>query len=92
MISSALLFFSCTPFGAGEIGLMGARRILLVGIVLLSLCAPGCALKETFNCLDTHCFFPDWTNCNCCDSECWREDGYNFHWVCPCSSPCPEGK
>jgi len=67
---------------------MGAKRRLLALVLFLSMGVSGCcAPKDTFNCLDQCCYFPDWTNCNSCNSECWRKDGYNHHWVCPCSQP-----
>lgn len=73
---------------------MGGRQILLAMALCLALGGAGCtscAPKDMFSCLDRCCYLPDWTNCNCCDSECYRKDGYNFHWVCPCQDPtrCP---
>jgi hypothetical protein len=76
---------------------MGGRRTLLAIVLFSSLCGSGCSgwtskdgwgPKNTFDCLDRGCYLPDWTNCHSCISECWREDGYNFHWRCPHDSPC----
>jgi hypothetical protein len=64
---------------------MGGRLALCLFVLIVALGAAGCsgwATKDTFDCLDQHCYLPDWTNCNSCISECWRKDGYNFHWRC----------
>jgi hypothetical protein len=69
---------------------MGGRTTFLAIALLISFGITGCtscAPKDTFSCLDRYCFLPDWTNCNSCDSECWRKDGYNYHWGCPCQDP-----
>ena len=66
---------------------MGANFRLLTLALLLSASVVGCAPKQTFDCLDRHCYLADWCNCNSCISECYREDGYNYQWGCPCQDP-----
>jgi hypothetical protein len=69
---------------------MGAKLALLALGLLLAAGVSGCALQNTFDCLDRHCYLADWCNCNSCVGECYRPDGYNHRWACPCQNPAPK--
>ena len=69
---------------------MGGWPTILAVVLLVALAGSGCTSchpKDTFDCLDRCCYLPDWTNCRSCNSECWRKDGYNYRWTCPCQDP-----
>lgn len=59
---------------------MLVKRTVAVLVALLATCLSGCALRDTFNCLDRYCFLADWTNHYSCTSCCGRGD-------CDCQQP-----